>query len=94
MEQFTGVLSMIPDTVREKVQSFLDRPDVQARIAAVKERLTTEEMKQQITHDLYEMLPRPVRWVLSEEAFAPLVRQHMFREQPTPNARDIASGEV
>ena len=75
---------MIPAAVREKVQAFFDRPDVQAHIATVKGRLTTEEMKQQIVDDLYEMLPRPVIWVLSKEAFEPHVRQHIFREAGDP----------
>jgi hypothetical protein len=82
---------MIPATVQQKVQEFFDRPNVQAHIAAVKDRVTTEEMKQQIADDLYEMLPRPGRWVLSKEAFQPLVRRYVFREDPNPLSH--SSGE-
>lgn len=72
---------MLPDAVRDKVQVFFDRPDVQARVAAVKTTLANEETKRRIVDELYDMLPRPVRWVLTKEAFEPYVREYIFREE-------------
>jgi hypothetical protein len=42
----------------------------------------SEESKQTIIADLYDMLPRPVRWVLPAEVFEDYVRRHAFREMP------------
>jgi hypothetical protein len=53
--------------------------------------VTTEESKQAIIAELYDMLPRPVRWVLKKELFDQHIRQYVFREAsketgPTPSA--------
>jgi hypothetical protein len=64
--------------VKAAIQPLLDSPRAQALLAHV----TTEESKQTIIADLYDMLPRPVRWVLTAEAFEDYVRRHVFRETP------------
>jgi hypothetical protein len=64
--------------IKAAVQSVLDNPRAQALMAQV----TTEESKQTIIADLYDMLLRPVRWVLKQEAFEGYIRQHVFRESP------------
>jgi hypothetical protein len=84
---------MIPAAVSEKVQAFFERPEVQAHLATAKERLATEAVRQQVVDDLYAMLPRPNTWVLSKEAFEPLVRQHVFREQSQSSTVDPPSAE-
>jgi hypothetical protein len=64
--------------VKAAIQPVLDSPRAQALLAHV----TTEESKQTIIADLYDMLPRPVRWVLTAEVFEDYVRRHVFREIP------------
>jgi hypothetical protein len=44
--------------IKAAIQPVLDNPRAQALLAHV----TTEESKQTIIADLYDMLPRPVRW--------------------------------
>lgn len=62
--------------IKAAIQPLLDSPQAQELIAQV----TTEESKQTIIGELYDMLPRPVRWVLKHDVFDGYVRQHVFRE--------------
>ncbi len=64
--------------VKAAIQPVLDSPRAQALLAHV----TTEQSKQTIIADLYDMLPRPVRWVLTAEVFEDYVWRHVFREIP------------
>jgi uncharacterized membrane-anchored protein YjiN (DUF445 family) len=64
--------------VKAAIQPVLDSPRAKALLAQV----TTEESKQTIIADLYDMLPRPVRWVLTAAVFEDYVRRHVFREAP------------
>jgi hypothetical protein len=64
--------------VKAAIQPVLDSPRAQALLAHV----TTEESKKTIIADLYDMLPRPVRWVLTAEVFEEYVRRQVFREVP------------
>jgi hypothetical protein len=68
--------------LRATIQPVLDNPRAQAMLAQV----TTEESKQTIIADLYDMLPRPVRWVLKTELFDQYIRQQVFREPSAPPA--------
>lgn len=72
--------------VKAAVKGLLENPKAQALIAQV----TTEESKQTIIADLYDMLPRPVRWIVKHETFDSYVRQHVFRETPTDNQPAVA----
>jgi hypothetical protein len=62
--------------IKAAIQPVLDDPRAKALIAKV----TTEESKQLIIAELYDMLPRPVRWVLKKDLFDQHVRQYVFRE--------------
>ena len=64
--------------IKASIQPLLENPKAQALIAQV----TTEESKQTIIAELYDMLPRPVRWVVKLEAFDGYMRQYIFREAP------------
>jgi hypothetical protein len=64
--------------VKAAIQPILDSLRAQALLAHV----TTEESKQTIIADLYDMLPRPVRWVRTPEVFDDYVRRNVFRETP------------
>ena len=62
--------------IKAAIKLVLDDPRAQALLAKV----TTEESKQTIIAELYDMLPRPVRWVLKKELFDEHIRRHVFRE--------------
>jgi hypothetical protein len=64
--------------IKAAIQPILDNPHAQALIAQA----TTEESKQTIIAELYDMLPRPVRWVLKQDVFDGYIRQYVFREPP------------
>jgi len=64
--------------IKAAIQPVLDDPRAKTLIA----RVTTEESKRTIIAELYDMLPRPVRWVLKVELFDEYVRQYVFRESP------------
>ena len=66
--------------IQTAVQPVLDDPRAKALLAKV----TTEESKQVIIGELYDMLPRPVRWVLKKELFDEHIRQYVFREPSKP----------
>jgi hypothetical protein len=80
--------------IKSTVTDLLARPEVQARIAAVKTQITNEETKRQIVDDLYDMLPRPVRWVLAKDAFEVQVRRHVFREMESGDTNAELSAPI
>ena len=76
--------------IKTAIQPVLDDPRAKALLAQV----TTEESKQVIIAELYDMLPRPVRWVLKKELFDEHVRRYVFREpRKDADSSSIADGD-